>query len=195
MVNVLIGVTGSVATIKIQEVVDSIHEEFRAQRKQLSVIVVRTSSAVAFMPVNLEGVDRVVGDSDEWQNWKQKGDPILHIDLRKWADILVIAPLDANSLGKLANGLCDNLLTSVARAWEIGKKPFVVAPAMNTLMWNHPITEIQLKFIRDVLSIEVILPLMNKKLACGDTGPGAMEEPKEIAVRVYQLISDRCKEL
>lgn len=53
------------------------------------------------------------------------GDPVLHIELRKWADLLVIAPLTANSLAKLANGMADNLLTCVARAWDY-RKPFLV---------------------------------------------------------------------
>jgi hypothetical protein len=59
--------------------------------------------------------------------------------LRRWADVLLIAPLSANTMAKLCAGLCDNLLTCVARAWEVGRKPVVVAPAMNTAMWEHPL--------------------------------------------------------
>lgn len=55
----------------------------------------------------------------EWELWKKRGDPVLHIELRKWADFLLVAPLSANSLAKISNGLCDNLLTLVCRAWEI----------------------------------------------------------------------------
>lgn len=65
------------------------------------------------------------GDEDEWHVWQNKGDPVLHIDLRKWADLLVIAPLSANSLAKMAQGLCDNCLTSVVRAWDF-TKPLLV---------------------------------------------------------------------
>jgi phosphopantothenoylcysteine decarboxylase len=62
--------------------------------------------------------------------------------LRKWADIILISPLDANTLAKLSIGMADNLLTSICRAWEINnpKKKFIVAPAMNTAMWEHPLT-------------------------------------------------------
>lgn len=60
------------------------------------------------------------------------GDEVMHIELRRWADVLVIAPLSANSLAKLAHGLCDNLLTCVARAWD-WKKPFVVRTC--AFMW------------------------------------------------------------
>jgi len=67
---------------------------------------------------------------------------VLHIDLAKWADIFVIAPCSANTLAKLAYGICDNLLTSVARAWD-ADRPLVIAPAMNTHMWTHPHTAVR----------------------------------------------------
>ena len=65
------------------------------------------------------------GDEEEWHQWQKKGDPVLHIELRKWADLLVVAPLSANTLAKLALGLCDNCLTSVVRAWD-WSKPLLV---------------------------------------------------------------------
>ena len=64
---------------------------------------------------------------------------MLHIELRRWADLFVIAPLDANTLAKLAGGLADNCLSCVWRAWDLAR-PVVLAPAMNTLMWEHPLT-------------------------------------------------------
>src|SRR5204862_6344568 len=93
-----------------------------------------------------DGRDRqsLILDADEWPGRGQGGhyrrdDQVLHIELRRWADVLVIAPLDANTLAKLANGLTDNCLTCVWRAWE-PSRPAVLAPAMNTLMWRHPAT-------------------------------------------------------
>ena len=82
-------------------------------------------------------------DEDEWTAWTTRDDNVLHIELRKVSNILLIAPLSANTMGKLANGLCDNLLTSVSRCWDVKSKskPFIVAPAMNTMMYEHPITE------------------------------------------------------
>lgn len=68
----------------------------------------------------------LAGDEDEWRGWKQVGDPVVHIELRRWADVFVIAPLSANTLAKLANGLCDNLVTCVARAWDFNR-PLVVS--------------------------------------------------------------------
>lgn len=64
--------------------------------------------------------------------WEAKGDPVLHIDLRKWADLLVIAPLSANTLAKMAQGLCDNCLTSVVRAWDFSKPLLVSTPPHTT---------------------------------------------------------------
>ena len=84
-------------------------------------------------------------DSDEWQGWKTRQDPVLHIELRKIAYCSIIAPLSANTMAKIANGLCDNLLTCVLRAWDFKngvKGSVIVAPAMNTYMYEHPITEI-----------------------------------------------------
>lgn len=81
---------------------------------------------------------KIYTDINEWM-WDRIGDPIVHIELKDWADILVIAPLSANTLTKMAVGICDNLLTSVYYAWPKNKN-IVVAPAMNTDMWNNRLT-------------------------------------------------------
>src|SRR5436189_194001 len=77
------------------------------------------------------------------RSWR-RDDPVLHIELRRWADLFLIAPLDANTLAKLASGLADNCLTCVWRAWHPAR-PVVLAPAMNTLMWEHPLTRQHLR--------------------------------------------------
>lgn len=93
---ILVGCTGSVAAIKIDELVN------RLQEKSNEVQVVTTEHAKHFFKT--DPVDyRIWTDQDEWQLWKSRGDPVLHIELRKWADVLVIAPLDANSLAKISN--------------------------------------------------------------------------------------------
>jgi phosphopantothenoylcysteine decarboxylase len=119
---------------------------------------------------------KVWKEKDEWTwdvcrtQWR-KDDPVVHIELRKWADVMVIAPLSANTMGKIVNGLCDNLLTSVVRAWD-WEKQFIVAPAMNTFMWESPITGKQVKELVDLGA--TIVPPIAKTLACGDEGVGAM---------------------
>ena len=122
-------------------------------------------------------------DEDEWGHWKKAGDPIAHIDLMRWADVLLVAPLSANTLAKIAGGLADNLVTCVLRAWPIANiaaKPVFVAPAMNTNMWDHPMTSKHLDILREELRFHVIPPI-SKVLACGDYGNGAMEEVVNIA--------------
>jgi phosphopantothenoylcysteine decarboxylase len=94
---------------------------------------------------------------------------------------MLIAPLSANTLAKMAHGQCDNLLTCVARAWDFAH-PLIVAPAMNTLMWTHPFTEQHLSTLRS-LGV-VVIPPISKVLACGDIGAGAMASVDEIVIAV-----------
>lgn len=176
----LVGVTGSVAAIKLEELLRSLIPNF-------DVRVVITKSARAF--VETERISEgngilIFGDEDEWKQWKQKGDPVLHIDLRNWADMLLIAPLSANSLAKIASGLCDNLLTCIFRAWDFSK-PVIIAPAMNTTMWNSLFTERHMKTM-DELGVHVIAPVY-KTLACGEVGLGAMAPVEDITRFVMQV--------
>lgn len=124
-------------------------------------------------------------DEEEWREWSELGDPVIHIELRKWADVLLIAPLSANSLAKLTHGLCDNLLLSVARAWDFSK-PMVLAPAMNTKMWEHPLTSRQLEMARTWGA--VIVPPVAKELACADVGMGALALADDIAAAVRRSL-------
>ena len=105
------------------------------------------------------------------------------VQLRKWADLLLIAPLSANTLAKLAGGLADNLLTCVARAWAFSK-PLLVAPAMNTAMWEHPLTASQLALLV-TWGVRVVPPVV-KVLACGDEGRGAMASVADIVCAVRE---------
>ncbi|GAB1294265.1 Phosphopantothenoylcysteine decarboxylase [Apodemus speciosus] len=103
--HVLVGVTGSVAALKLPLLVSKLLDI-----PGLEVTVVTTERAKHFyspqdVPVTL------YSDADEWKMWKRRSDPVLHIDLRRWADLMLVAPLDANTLGKVASGICDNLLT------------------------------------------------------------------------------------
>uniref|UniRef100_A0A5F9CD97 Flavoprotein domain-containing protein n=1 Tax=Oryctolagus cuniculus TaxID=9986 RepID=A0A5F9CD97_RABIT len=118
--------------------------------------------------------------------WKQRCDPVLHIDLRRWADLMLVAPLDANTLGKVASGICDNLLTCVIRAWD-RSKPLLFCPAMNTAMWEHPITAQQVDQLKAFGYIEI--PCVAKKLVCGDQGLGAMAEVETIVDKVREILS------
>uniref|UniRef100_A0AC35GPT4 Flavoprotein domain-containing protein n=1 Tax=Panagrolaimus sp. PS1159 TaxID=55785 RepID=A0AC35GPT4_9BILA len=166
--HLLIGVAGSVATIKIAELVEEFHKK---NPENLVIKVIATKASLNFFDPTQLPVDVYV-DEDEWGMWKNRGDPVLHIELRKWADAILIAPMDANTLAKVANGLSDNLLTSVLRAWDFSKYAFF-APAMNTCMWEHPLTGQHLKTLKELLLFKEIPP-MEKELMCGDKGYGAM---------------------
>jgi phosphopantothenoylcysteine decarboxylase len=212
MANVLLGATGSVAAIKVPELFAELRQRGHAVR------VVATRAAAYFFDADsvapLEPGRRnpavVSLDEDEWPGDRyQRGDQVLHIELRRWADLFLIAPLDANTLAKLAVGLCDNCLTCVWRAWEPGR-PVVLAPAMNTLMWQQPFTRRHLRSLAadagaghlpGHLDEDDLLPLLNersrklyvvppvtKALACGDVGVGAMAAVADIAAAVDVML-------
>jgi phosphopantothenoylcysteine decarboxylase len=203
MPKIVLGVTGSVAAVRTPSLFTSLTSLGHVVR------VVATEPALHFfdpfeLPHHEEPADRVLyRDRDEWPvtRW-QRDDPVLHIEFRRWADLLVIAPLDANTLGKIALGLCDSFLTCLFRAWDFSR-PVILAPAMNTLMWDSPSTrrhfrslledhgdgahptswsldDVDLVFARHAPRI-VVVPPQSKRLACGDIGTGAMAEVAAIA--------------
>ena len=200
-VNVILGMTGSVASIKARELITKL--AFLAAPRLPSLKVVATKAAKHFF--NWEELKKDLSspsvsiefhsDEEEWRDWKKVGDPVLHIELRRWADILVIAPCSANTLAKLANGLCDDLLSCIVRAWDFKdpNKLLVIAPAMNTMMWESPFTQKHLETLVELgggtmdnqKRVQIIGPV-EKTLACGDVGNGAMASPEDIA----RLVAD-----
>eukprot|EP00126_Sphaerothecum_destruens_P004248 Sdes_comp18070_c0_seq8m7470 len=164
-INLLIAVTGSVATVKLPNLIAKLLET----TKNIQIKVVPTERAKHFFDVSqLPSTIQIISDSDEWSSFSTLGDPILHIDLRNWADIMVIAPLDANTMTKMSIGLCDNLLTCIIRAWDISK-PIIISPAMNTAMWENPLTSRSLALLME-LGCYYYIPPIHKTLACGDVG-------------------------
>ncbi|KAI1635346.1 flavoprotein [Biscogniauxia mediterranea] len=169
--HLLLAASGSVATIKLPLIIQALTS--RHPPDTLSIRVLLTPCATRFLAGQsdeqptvsalpaLPGVDGVYGDADEWREPWRRGDGVLHIELRRWAHALVIAPLSANTLAKIAGGFADGLLTSVVRAWDAWgeldgdadgnvpkrKKRILVAPAMNTAMWRHPVTAKHLRVL------------------------------------------------
>ena len=197
-VNVILGMTGSVASIKAMELITKL--AFLAAPRLPSLKVVATKAAKHFfnweeLKNDLSHIHDFHSDEEEWRDWKKVGDPVLHIELRRWADILVIAPCSANTLAKLANGLCDDLLSCIVRAWDFKdpNKLLVIAPAMNTMMWESPFTQKHLETLVELgggtmdnqKRVQIIGPV-EKTLACGDVGNGAMASPTDIA----RLVAD-----
>ena len=215
MARVLLGVTGSVAAVKTPLLLKALREAGH------QVKIAATGSALAFFhPAALPTVDDntlsargqslLYLDADEWPEDRlfTVGEPVLHIELRNWADALLLAPLDANTLAKCALGLCDNLLTCVYRAWD-RNRALVLAPAMNTLMWEHPATarhlrqiaedytgvalepsrepDLLIQAINGLGRIQIVAP-QSKRLACGDVGVGGLAELDEIVAAVGEAL-------
>ncbi|NP_001088739.1 phosphopantothenoylcysteine decarboxylase S homeolog isoform X1 [Xenopus laevis] len=180
-IHVLVGVTGSVAALKLPLLVSGL-----LQIPGVQVYVVSTEKAKHFFSMKDIAVP-LYSDQDEWKMWTKCSDPVLHIELRRWADLMLLAPLDANTLGKISSGICDNLLTCVVRAWDL-QKPLLFCPAMNTAMWNHPITEQQILHLCNFGYTEI--PCIAKKLVCGDEGLGAMAEVSTILEKVKEVLKE-----
>lgn len=199
MARIILGATGSVAAVRVPTLCSALLDQGHEIR------VAATEPALYFFDrADLPPSVALLRDADEWPPPRYaRGDDVLHIELRRWADLLVVAPLDANSLAKFSLGLCDNLISCLFRAWDF-EKPVVLAPAMNTLMWNKPATSRQLAQLwldqtgRDApppdWSLEtaaehfaanapalILVPPQSKRLACGDIGMGAMAEAAAIA--------------
>uniref|UniRef100_A0A8R1HWK3 Flavoprotein domain-containing protein n=1 Tax=Caenorhabditis japonica TaxID=281687 RepID=A0A8R1HWK3_CAEJA len=186
--NLLLILTGSIAVMKVTELISTLYEKCGKQR--LSIKVVTTENAMKLLQIQkLELDEMIYEDRDEWSMWRERGDPVLHIELRKWADSALIAPLDANTLAKIANGLCDNLVTSVIRAWDL-LKPCYFAPAMNTHMWENPLTLQHRNVLKSQLKFKEICPIQ-KELICGDTGQGAMASVGTITSVISALVRDQ----
>ncbi|KAJ0176424.1 hypothetical protein K1T71_007603 [Dendrolimus kikuchii] len=188
--NLLIGVTGSVAALKLPLLIQSLLDFNKEERYNVKIKIVTTENAKHFYDTAVLPEGILLDDNTEWNSWKNRGDPVMHIELVKWADIMVIAPLDANTLAKMAQGFCDNLLTCVTRAWDFSK-PLLFCPAMNTKMWHHPVTARHIATLKEWGHTEI--PPIKKLLICGDTGIGAMAEVDTIAQTIRELIDEVCK--
>ncbi|EFJ14635.1 hypothetical protein SELMODRAFT_97743 [Selaginella moellendorffii] len=179
---IILAASGSVAAIKFGILAESLAD-------WAEVKAVATKSALHFIDKKaLPPSVTLYTDEEEWSSWRKLGDNVLHIELRQWADAMVIAPLSANTLAKISAGLCDNLLSCIVRAWDYSKLLFV-SPAMNTFMWNSPFTERHLSSVEE-LGMVVISPV-TKKLACGDFGNGAMAEPGTIDSTIRLALEKR----
>lgn len=250
--HLLLAASGSVATIKIPNILQTL-----SHHPNLSIIVLLTKSATSFLQGQtaeqphyntyrqIKNVDNVFLDEEEWVRPWKRGAGILHIELRRWADVLVIAPLSANTMAKVVGGFADNLLLSVIRAWDTTgiidplrlpssrteangtagavdggngevvsggsgsslpkrNKRILVAPAMNTAMWRHPITKRQIRVLEEEWGVdgeksdgegwfEVLRP-MEKELACGDVGDGAMKDWREIVKVIEERLDLKSSE-
>jgi phosphopantothenoylcysteine decarboxylase/phosphopantothenate--cysteine ligase len=173
--NILLGVTGSIAAYKAPELVR------RLRDRGASVQVVMTEAASRFITsTSLQAVSANPVRTDLWDEDAEAA--MSHIELARWADLVLIAPASAEIMSKLAAGAASDLLTTVCLATEA---PVVIAPAMNRVMWAHPAVQAN----REALAgrgVRILGPGSGGQ-ACGEFGEGRMLEPQEIADAIANL--------
>lgn len=161
--NVLVGITGAIAAYKVCELI----RLFKKNNANVKVVV--TPNALNFVTkTTLESLSQNAVDIEQFNIQEYKPE---HIALTDEADIFVIAPASANTIAKMALGICDNLLTSTFCAF---KKPVVIAPCMNTNMWENPAVEKNIETLKN-RGIKVIEPDTGF-LACGTNGKGRLAD-------------------
>ena len=173
---ILLGVTGSIAAYK------SLHVIRLLIKEGATIKVIQTAASKDFVtPVSLSTLSKNavltdLADAGTWAN---------HVELGRWADVFLIAPLSCNTLAKMAHGICDNLLLA---AYLSATCPVVVAPAMDEDMWRHPSTRANLDQLRSFGN--QIIPVGNGELASGLWGDGRMAEPEEIVGFLESVIGE-----
>ena len=177
---VLIGITAGIAAYKICELIRMY------KREGANVRVILTPNALNFVTkLTLENLSQneVFVDDFEVNDYKPE-----HISLCDEADIMVIAPATANTISKIANGICDNLLTTVVCAF---KKPVIIAPAMNTNMWNNEFVQENIKKLQNA-QYNIVNP-ESGYLACGAVGEGRLCKLEKIFDKTLDLLSGNLK--
>lgn len=173
---VVLGVTGGIAVYKACELLRLL------QKRGIDVFVVMTQNACRFVaPLTFEtlsGHPVAVDTFDRPQTWE-----VEHIALAKRADLFLIAPATANIMGKMACGIADDMLSTTVMAT---RAPVLVAPAMNTGMWENAAVQQNVKTLR-ARGVEIVAPVSGH-LACGDNGAGKLEDVEVIAERVCKLL-------
>lgn len=176
--NVVFGVTGGIAVYKALDVIS------RLRKLNASVNVIMTKAAAEFVsPLSFQSLSQnyVVTDMfDEPKTWD-----VEHISLAQKADLFVIAPATANIIGKIVSGIADDMLSTTVMAT---KAPVLIAPAMNTNMYNNPIVQKNIETLRE-MGYKFVEPASGR-LACGDYGVGKLASPEDIAGEIVNLLTN-----
>jgi len=176
--NILLGVTGGISAYKAVALASSLTQAGAAVR------TVMTANACRLVgPKSFEAVTGAPVFTDLWSGPEEFR--VTHINLADWADIVVVVPATANIIGKMANGIADELLSTVLCAcWS---RPTILAPAMNTNMWNNPAVRQNVEKLKD-RGVQLVGP-EEGPLACGATGLGRMSEPQKIFDAIVKAAS------
>jgi phosphopantothenoylcysteine decarboxylase/phosphopantothenate--cysteine ligase len=178
--NILLGVTGGIAAYKAVDLASKL----TARGARVSTVM--TESACRLVgPKSFEAVTQSAVYTTMWNTPEEY--EINHIALVDSADVVVVAPATANIIGKTANGICDDLLSTVLCAcWpRIESGAALLAPAMNDQMWANPVVQNNVKTVKE-LGFQLIGPVEGR-LACGTEGLGRMSEPQDIAEAIETI--------
>jgi len=175
------GVTGGIAVYKACEVVRFLKKDGHEVR------VIMTENAKRFVaPLTFEVLSCNPVSDGMFSSSYSSG--VEHCDAAAWCDLFVVAPATANFIGKLASGIADDLLTTTAMALPKGT-PLLLAPAMNVRMWENPVLQRNLRILSEEGESRcLVIPPVEKKLACGETGVGGLAEPEEIFHSVIKAL-------
>jgi phosphopantothenoylcysteine decarboxylase/phosphopantothenate--cysteine ligase len=173
--NVVLGITGGIAAYKAPDLVRRLRE------RGAEVQIVMTASAEEF--VTSTALQAVSGKPIRSNLWDKEAEAAMsHIELARWADVVLIAPATAEIMARIVSGGAPDLLTTICLATEA---PIALAPAMNRVMWDNPATQANREVLEE-RGIHVIGPGIGSQ-ACGETGSGRMLEPDVIAATVFNL--------
>ena len=176
-IRIAIGVTGGIAAYKSIEVLRGL------QRAGCEVRVAMTRHACEFVrPLTFRALSGAYVIVDDYS--ADNPDPIAHITFSQTIDLFVIAPATANTLAKLASGVADDFVTSTYLACTA---PILIAPAMNSVMWNHPATQRNVQKLRND-GVHIIEP-DDGEMACGTIGPGRLSHPERIVSVALEILS------
>lgn len=183
--NILIGISGSIAAYKSTQMVREILKSTEAGGNH-EVRVVMTPSATKFIPaLTLQNLTKHAVAVEMFEEGVQSGGS-WHIHLARWCDVMMIAPCSATTLGKLAQGICDTALTTVALALP-PEKPLLIAPAMDTEMWVHPATQRNCTILRT--DGAYIIPPATGELASGFVGAGRLPETNVLLDALFAALN------
>ena len=176
--NILLGVSGGISAYKVVDLASKL------TAAGAGVKTVMTENACRFVgPKSFEAVTGSAVFTSLWS--KSEEHRIKHVSLVNWADIVVLAPATANIIAKIANGICDDLLSATfCGCWQ---KPILLAPAMNGNMWHNPVVQRNLKSLRE-MGFNSIGPTKGR-LANGTIAEGRMSEPQDILKSIEKIAS------
>lgn len=172
---ILVGITGSIAAYKTISLVRLLIKAGAEVRVVMTPAAREFASPLTLATLSKHPVLSGLAEGDSWAN---------HVELGRWADVMLIAPLSCNTMARMAYGLCDNLLLAV---YLSATCPVLVAPAMDEDMWHHPATRSNLERLHSFG--HKVIPVGNGELASGLYGEGRMAEPEEIMAYLQQHFS------